>query len=528
MPDEIDLLRRFRDGTPGPNETAWERARAAIAEAEAEAEAGATEPGEPARHPRRKWRPTGRRVAIVTAVATVAAVVAALLVVTMQGQAGPGKSWSTAWQPAHPLPGSSGLQAPAGTWRLTSNLVRQGWQEDTSGPEPGALTCPTASTCYVVGINPILRSGPPAKITSFYVSTDGAQTWSVLPVPAGISFTSSLSCTTEVACVAGGLYRGDEPVYLVTGDGGHSWTIHPLPGSVGEINQLDCAKTGGICQGLAGPVVHLNPKAPRAFTIPVTRFVTITGDGHVTATTFPAGEVINGISCPTATECVATGDYEKLGPRYVPGAHYPQGFSIIMAPGTKPVPGKPPAGRVLLHTPLVLTSVDGGASWHEGRLPAIPGLDPFEAVTCADASHCQMLGYNGGHDFGSVVAFSSDGGTTWTISSFPDTIQHSIMNSLACPTATTCYAAGMASIPMKPGVAYNGDPYDNTSSAVVAVTTDAGRTWRRISFRVPRSVGDPYPEIGVIQCPRPNACVALGVSGANSKSTPVYSNDGTP
>lgn len=61
---------------------------------------------------------------------------------------------TTSWQPARPLPGSAHpARAPSGTWRLMSYLVARGWQENTAGPEPGWLTCPTAATCYVEGDN---------------------------------------------------------------------------------------------------------------------------------------------------------------------------------------------------------------------------------------------------------------------------------------------------------------------------------------------------------------------------------------
>ena len=99
-----------------------------------------------------------------------------------------------------------------------SYLVARGCQENTAGPEPGWLTCPSAATCYVVGDNSTSTSGPP-DWNSFYASTDGAQTWSVLPVPKGITFTSALSCAAAADCAAGGLYYGHQPVYLRTANG---------------------------------------------------------------------------------------------------------------------------------------------------------------------------------------------------------------------------------------------------------------------------------------------------------------------
>ena len=50
MPDEIDLLRRFREDTPEPDDAAWNRARTALADARAD-ESGV--PGTPGRRHRR-------------------------------------------------------------------------------------------------------------------------------------------------------------------------------------------------------------------------------------------------------------------------------------------------------------------------------------------------------------------------------------------------------------------------------------------------------------------------------------------
>jgi photosystem II stability/assembly factor-like uncharacterized protein len=520
MPDEITALRWFRDSTPGPDDAAWQRARSAIAEA------AAPSFSPPARPAPRRWRVSGRTVIIGAALATVAAVVAAFLVIAGPGPAvtphGPaaagqalGTPRSSTWQAARPLPAAGGGSAtvqPTGTWRLTSDLIQQGWQENTAGPVPGALTCPTASTCYVVGV--AAPGMDLSDLTSFYVTTDGTQTWSTLPVPSGVVLTSPLSCTSAASCAAGGLYHDSQPVYLATTNGGHSWTIRSLPASVGQVSRLDCA--AGTCQGLSGPVTPFAGKPKFTSTIPVSRFVTITAGG-VTVSTFAAGDVMDSVSCPTATECVATGAAKKIGPLWVPGSHD--------FPSTSDVVGVLPNHHFLLATSLVLTTRDGGQTWQPGKLPAAPGLS-FSQVTCADASQCRMLGYGdtSSSDSGSAVAFSGDGGATWTVSDFPASIPHSLMNSLACPTATTCYAAGMSSIPSTPGPLYIGSPYDNISSAVIAVTTDAGRSWQRISFRVPRSVGDPFPVIGSIQCPQQGTCVALGV-GAEGKSTPVYTND---
>jgi hypothetical protein len=79
MPDEIDLLRIFRDETPGPSTDAWARARAAVAAARSE-----EIPARSLNVKRRGWR---RRMPFVLA-SGVAAAVAALLAVLLTGPPG--------------------------------------------------------------------------------------------------------------------------------------------------------------------------------------------------------------------------------------------------------------------------------------------------------------------------------------------------------------------------------------------------------------------------------------------------------
>ena len=80
-------------------------------------------------------------------------------------------------------------------------------------------------------------------------------------------------------------------------------------------------------------------------------------------------------------------------------------------------------------------------------------------------------------------------------------------------------------IPQRIGHTYN------AASSVVAITHDAGRTWQRVTFAVPAKVpggmqGDSFIDIGQIQCPQPDACIAIGVSDQGSTSTPIYTNHG--
>jgi hypothetical protein len=508
MPDEIDLLRRFRADTPEPDEAAWNRARTALADARAD-EPGAQ--GTPGRPHRGRRRLPGRRITISTVAAAIVAAAAALIVGVMLGPPTLTGRLTSNWQPARLLPGSAHpARAQTGTWQLMSYLVARGWQENTAGPEPGWLTCPTAATCYVEGDNSTSPSGP-ADMNSLYVSTDGAQTWSVLPVPDHVTFTSALSCASATDCAAGGLYYGQQPVYLTTANGGHSWTVRPLPAGVGQILNLDCV-TAATCRGLASASGQL---ASPGFDLMSDMHFVVTFDGgqRFTVVAFPKGTLIPSVTCPTASHCVAVGFHSH--------------FSSRMGPD--------------LDHGVLLTSDDGGMTWRQHAWPKGYGPGPVPDVTCADASHCAMIGFverNGtvispgiGYTSGkdavqyTVIGFSSDGGATWTTSTLPHAIPYPMIDALICPTTRSCYAAGSDGIEQRIGNTRN------AASSVVAITDDAGRTWQRISFAVPATVpggmqGDSFIAIGQIQCPQPDACVAVGVSDQGSTSTPIYTNHG--
>ena len=460
----------------------------------------------PARSPRR------RLLFWLAAAAAGVVVVASLLPVLLSGQPRLTRPVHTAWEPARPLPRGAviGADGPARTWRLASYLVSAGWQENTAGPEPGYLTCPTTMTCYVQGDSAASSSGP-ADMDSMYVSYDSAQTWSVLPVPDGVTFTSALSCASATDCAAGGLYYGHQPVYLTTASGGHSWTVNPLPAGVGQILNLDCV-TATTCRGLAS--ASGNAMSPGFEMLVSDMHFVVTSDGgrRFTVVPFPKGESIQSVTCPTASHCVAVGLHSNFDPRTGPD----------------------------LDHGVLLTSDDGGLTWLQRAWPNGYGPGVFPDVTCVDARHCAMIGFverNGreGNQVGytsgkdavqyTVIAFSSDGGATWTASTLPHTIPYPMIDALTCPTTQTCYAAGSDLIAQRIGTTYN------AGSSVVTITHDAGRTWQRVTFAVPAKVpggmqGDSFMDIGQIQCPRPDACIAIGVSDQGSTSTPVYTNRG--
>jgi hypothetical protein len=128
-----------------------------------------------------------------------------------------------------------------------------------------------------------------------------------------------------------------------------------------------------------------------------------------------------------------------------------------------------------------------------------------------------------------ATAVTADGGRTWTQRPFPASAPNPVMSGIACPTTRTCYTSGEEAVPQRVGTGVNDD------SPVVFITHDAGLTWNRVTFAVPAHVppamrADPnaFLSVGDIQCPQPDACIALGAASQGSKSTAVYAYRSTP
>ena len=120
----------------------------------------------------------------------------------------------------------------------------------------------------------------------------------------------------------------------------------------------------------------------------------------------------------------------------------------------------------------------------------------------------------------SVVGFSADGGLTWTV-------RHAARQRSRAETWTPWPARRRASATRPAGRPSRSGSATPTTAARRSslVTRDAGRTWQRVSFAVPAQVpsgmqGDSFMDIGQIQCPQADACVAIGISDQGSTSTP--------
>jgi hypothetical protein len=138
-----------------------------------------------------------------------------------------------------------------------------------------------------------------------------------------------------------------------------------------------------------------------------------------------------------------------------------------------------------------------GARWTEQmRYPA--SIGQLGAMTCLTATNCVAVGTSGNQAEDlvvAVIATTSDGGRTWTSRPLPNPVAS--LADVSCAPSGQCLAVG--------GSTGSGGTPTNPNQAGVALTSsDGGRTWT--SADVPAGVGD----LGNVACPTATFCLVVG------------------
>ncbi|HEY5272814.1 MAG TPA: hypothetical protein VIJ34_06220 [Acidimicrobiales bacterium] len=391
-------------------------------------------------------------------------------------------------------------------WRLASMITHQALAEGALSAAPASmLSCPTETQCYAVSDPPITRFGNVHDYLmdlgpgSVGVSSDGGNSWTNEPLPAGVVLTTPLVCQGASDCTAGAvLLQGGQTIAQVAPED-TSTQIGLLLGANGQASPANCSVEGNV--GLS--------------------------EDQTLAALADFSSIVSAVlAAPTTNSCASSiATQVRFTIAYA-------GSSLLGAEGLPPLLSSGPVMSSASIDPVeqslqsmtlygtsdataaLESTTDGGATWSTVPLPSDTG--PLLSLTCPTSSTCMGIALTTtslsgelpwtitpSHGNVDPVEFieTVDDGANWTTSSFPGSSDAPY--SLTCSDASTCLAVGSV-IGANGGLSY-------AQEGLVLQTTDGGSTWG--SATIPSGL----EVVGQATCPSPTACFAIG----DTASAPV-------
>jgi hypothetical protein len=316
------------------------------------------------------------------------------------------------------------------------------------------VSCVTGSKfCVVVAGNDAVSGENGLIGQGDLVTTNGGATWTgYTDLPSASMIVTAISCPTVKICWASGPGPADQPEVTKTANGGKTWTLATpaawagasytwWPNSIDCVSASTCWLAGETADSIQNPAVAKTTNGGSSWTT-FSNLPAVTPDSN--GDTY----ALNGISCTSATSCMAVGGINGgPGPATVIStanggttwslsasgalAHEQQLFSASCLQGTSATTCHAAGVALGAAGPVALTSHDGGANW--GGRQIFDSTGWLNSISCANAKHCWAAGS------GTTVALvgTTDGGTTWS-SVTSDTTNED--GSVSCATVSFCVA----------------------------------------------------------------------------------------
>lgn len=253
--------------------------------------------------------------------------------------------------------------------------------------------------------SPALAAGGPSSTHSSYLNAVSCPTTTVC-VAVGASETDRNSASGQVT---GGSFQA---LVVRTTDAGKTWAPVALPSIGADLSGVSCW-SATLCVAV-GSTETISRGRWLAANAVVVRIKGATGS-RVPAV--PAGaHALDAVTCPSATDCIAVGGALK------------------------------PATVVL--QPEVIVSRNAGANWAGASLPVVQGQ--LESVSCSATVHCVALGATsytrrfastGSEDSSKPLGLtSSNGGLAWKAAAVPGGTGGP--TAVSCQSTSRCFAVG--------------------------------------------------------------------------------------
>lgn len=353
--------------------------------------------------------------------------------------------------------------------------------------DTGAIACVQMQVCMVVGED---WSTSATRWEPRSALWNGAS-WSVKSTPslsAGTEgYLGGVSCSSATACTAVGYqaHAGAEPRSLAERWNGSEWTVQPTPTGGLKSDRMRAVSCSGSTECMA--VGDQNESTTTEGTLAErwngTEWIALSTPNPTGA----QGSRLTGVSCPSASSCIAVGYY------YTP-TYNTIGYEV----------------------PFVERW--NGSEWSIQSTPATLKGSELTGVSCTSTTACTAVGYQGyGHEGGIEQREKSAlverwNGAQWSLQSTPS-VEGSAFNGVSCVSSTYCMAVGRYSTN---SIAESYNPESNESEEVL------GESWNGTAWTVSAVPGVrpwPYPlnQLEAVSCIDQTHCVAINEYGAAAK-----------
>jgi hypothetical protein len=277
-----------------------------------------------------------------------------------------------------------------------------------------AVSCSSSTACVAVGNQETATGGQMSLAEAWNGSA-----WSMQRTPAIsgalTAMLSGVACTSSSACVAVGWYdsvAGTQQPLAERWDG-HTWSIESTPTPTGasqsSLSGISCP-SATVCVAVGSyqtPTGHQLPLAERR-----------EGSGWTIQSTPMPASALNGqlasVACATPISCVAVGEYLN---------------------------GAVSAGGGHAHQPMA--DLWNGIGWASESIdrPAGAPASYLDAVSCAGPASCTAVGWFTGAAQTRTAMAQSWNGTSWALQSSAD-VAGSVLTSVSCVTSSACTVVG--------------------------------------------------------------------------------------